>query len=43
MGRDYLTRLIADYPDSSFRGQAEEALKMIGEPKKQALDSSSRQ
>lgn len=35
MARDYLTKLIADYPDSSFRGQAEEALKMVGEPKKQ--------
>ena len=35
MARDYLTRLIADYPDSSFRSQAEEALRMVGEQKKQ--------
>src|SRR5918993_4482081 len=34
MGRDYLARLVSDYPDSSFRGQAEEALKLLG-PKKQ--------
>jgi len=30
MGRDYLTRLVNDYPDSSFREQAEEALKLVG-------------
>ena len=35
MGRDYLTRLVTDYPDSSFRGQAEASLRMVGEPKKQ--------
>jgi outer membrane protein assembly factor BamD (BamD/ComL family) len=35
MGRDYLTRLITDYPDSSFRGQADEALKLVGGAKKQ--------
>ncbi|HEX4899201.1 MAG TPA: outer membrane protein assembly factor BamD [Pyrinomonadaceae bacterium] len=35
MGRDYLSRLVNDYPDSSFRGQAEEALKLVGGPKKQ--------
>ncbi len=33
MGRDYLTRLIDNYPDSSFRGQAEQALKLVGEKK----------
>jgi hypothetical protein len=33
MGRDYLTRLLSDYPDSSFRGQAEEALKLVGAKK----------
>ena len=33
MGRDYLTRLIDNYPDSSFRGQAEQALKLAGEKK----------
>ncbi len=33
MGRDYLTRLVTDYPDSSFRGQAEEALKLVGAKK----------
>lgn len=30
MGREYLTRIIDDYPESSFRGQAEEALKLVG-------------
>ncbi len=35
MGREYLTRLLNDYPDSSFRGQAEEALKLVGGAKKQ--------
>src|SRR5688572_26060784 len=33
MGRDYLTRLVSDYPDSSFRGQAEDALKLVGAKK----------
>lgn len=33
MGRDYLTRLVSDYPDSSFRGQAEESLKLLGAKK----------
>lgn len=33
MARDYLTRLVTDYPDSSFRGQAEESLRVIGEKK----------
>lgn len=33
MGRDYLTRLVSDYPDSSFRSQAEEALKLLGAKK----------
>ncbi|MGI8919535.1 MAG: hypothetical protein ACR2H6_13145 [Pyrinomonadaceae bacterium] len=33
MGRDYLTRLITDYPESSFRGQAEEAVKLAGAKK----------
>ena len=28
--RDYLSQLLADYPQSSFRGQAEEALKTLG-------------
>lgn len=35
MGRDYLTKLINDYPESAFRGQAEDALRTIGEMKKQ--------
>jgi outer membrane protein assembly factor BamD (BamD/ComL family) len=35
MGRDYLSRLVNDYPDSSFRGQAEDALKLVGGAKKQ--------
>lgn len=34
MAREYLTRLITDYPDSSFRGQADEALKVAGGGKK---------
>lgn len=33
MGRDYLARLVSDYPDSSFRSQAEEALKQVGAKK----------
>jgi len=33
MARDYLTRLVSDYPDSSFRGQAEDALKLVGAKK----------
>jgi len=32
MGRDYLTRLVNDYPDSSFRKQAEEDLRALGAP-----------
>ena len=35
MGRDYLTRLVTDYPESSFRSQAEASLRTVGEPKKQ--------
>jgi outer membrane protein assembly factor BamD (BamD/ComL family) len=30
MGRDYLTRLLNDYPNSSFRKQAEEELRALG-------------
>jgi hypothetical protein len=33
MGRDYLTRLVNDYPQSNFRKQAEEDLSVLGEPK----------
>ncbi|HKZ03227.1 MAG TPA: hypothetical protein VJ180_13365 [Pyrinomonadaceae bacterium] len=33
MGREYLTRLINDYPQSRFRQQAEEVLNALGEPK----------
>ena len=33
MGRDYLTRLITDHPQSQFRQQAEEDLKALGVPK----------
>jgi len=33
MARDYLIRLVSDYPDSSFRGQAEDALKLVGAKK----------
>jgi outer membrane protein assembly factor BamD (BamD/ComL family) len=35
MGRDYLSRLIDEYPDSNFRSQAEDALRTIGGAKKQ--------
>jgi outer membrane protein assembly factor BamD (BamD/ComL family) len=35
MGRDYLTRLITDYPDSSFRKQAEAGLADLGPAQKQ--------
>lgn len=35
MGRDYLSRLIEEYPDSTFRAQAEDALRTIGGAKKQ--------
>ena len=30
MGRDYLTRLVNDYPNSSFRKQADEELRALG-------------
>jgi hypothetical protein len=33
MGRDHLTRLVTDYPQSRFRQQAEEDLKALGAPK----------
>ncbi len=33
MGRDYLTRLVNDYPQSNFRKQAEDHLSALGEPK----------
>jgi outer membrane protein assembly factor BamD (BamD/ComL family) len=32
MGREYLTQLINDHPDSTFRKQAEEELRAIGGP-----------
>ena len=35
MGRDYLSRLIDEYPDSNFRAQAEDALRTVGGAKKQ--------
>lgn len=35
MGREYLTRLVADYPESGFRSQAEASLRTVGEPNKQ--------
>lgn len=35
MGRDYLSRLIEEYPDSNFRAQAEDALRTVGGAKKQ--------
>jgi hypothetical protein len=33
LGREYLTRLITDYPNSSFRKQAEADLAALGRPK----------
>ena len=33
MGRDYLTRLIKDYPNSPFSKQAAEELSLLGAPK----------
>jgi hypothetical protein len=33
LGRDYLTRLISEYPNSSFRKEAEEGLRALGSPK----------
>lgn len=39
MGREYLTRLVNDYPDSSFRRQAEEDLKTLSEPKTKTATS----
>lgn len=33
MGRDYLTRLIEEYPDSPFAKQAQEDLNLLGAPK----------
>jgi outer membrane protein assembly factor BamD (BamD/ComL family) len=35
MGRDYLTQVIDGYPESSFRSQAEDALRSAGLAKKQ--------
>ncbi len=35
MGREYLTRLVTDYPESGFRSQAEASLRTVGEAKKQ--------
>jgi len=35
MGRDYLSRLVDEYPDSNFRAQAEDALRTVGGAKKQ--------
>jgi outer membrane protein assembly factor BamD (BamD/ComL family) len=33
LGREYLTRLINEYPNSSFREEAEYGLRTLGEPK----------
>jgi hypothetical protein len=33
LARDYLSRLVNDYPDSTYRAQAEEDLKPLGGPK----------
>lgn len=34
LGREYLSRLLSDYPESKFRRQAEEGLRAIGGPPK---------
>jgi outer membrane protein assembly factor BamD (BamD/ComL family) len=39
LGRDYLTRLVTDYPDSSFRRQAEDELKVLGPKPKEDVGS----
>ncbi|HEV8588656.1 MAG TPA: outer membrane protein assembly factor BamD [Pyrinomonadaceae bacterium] len=33
MARDYFSQLVNSYPESSFRGQAEDALRALGGPK----------
>ncbi len=33
IGREYLTRLVNDFPDSKFRKQAKESLRAVGGPK----------
>jgi len=33
LARDYLSQLVNSYPESSFRGQAEDALRTLGGPK----------
>jgi outer membrane protein assembly factor BamD (BamD/ComL family) len=33
LARDYLSQLVNSYPESSFRGQAEESLRPLGGPK----------
>lgn len=33
MGRDYLTKLVKDYPDSQYAKQAQEELRALGAPK----------
>jgi hypothetical protein len=35
MGRDYLNKLIKDYPDSPYANQAQEELRLLGTPKPQ--------
>ena len=35
MGRDYLTKLVQDYPNSSFAKQAQDELRQVGAPKTQ--------
>jgi hypothetical protein len=40
IGRDYLTRLVNDYPNSSFRKQAEADLQTLGGPKAKITEGS---
>lgn len=39
LGRDYLSRLINDYPQSKFRKQAEDGLRVLGQPLKPKTDA----
>lgn len=38
IGREYLTRLIKDHPNSKFRKQAEKSLEEVGGPKPESSD-----
>lgn len=38
LGREYLSRLVSEYPQSKFRKQAEEGLRVLGQPLKPKTD-----